>query len=245
MANNLPIYPLLRPGRNVDVIIAFDASADVRGDNWIHVIDGYARQRGIKAWPMGSGWPAKTMSDEKTVAQLDETERAAAAESQEDPTSIAKADQNEGSELGYCTVWAGTTEERQNDTSSPPSTRVDFLKNDEDLLPTHSGIAVIYFPFLANPKVPGVDPMRADFMSTWNFVYTPEEIDTVVSLAKANYDAGREQTKRTIRAVWEMKKAKRLQRETEEREMRKRVKMRAGPGARFRKGDFGHGDHFG
>jgi phospholipase A2 len=43
MSNNLPIYPLLRPGRNVDVIIAFDASADVKTDNWVKVADGYAR----------------------------------------------------------------------------------------------------------------------------------------------------------------------------------------------------------
>ena len=43
MSNNLPIYPLLRPGRDVDVIIAFDASADVKTDNWVKVADGYAR----------------------------------------------------------------------------------------------------------------------------------------------------------------------------------------------------------
>jgi phospholipase A2 len=35
MSNNLPIYPLLRPGRDVDIIIAFDASADVKNDNWV------------------------------------------------------------------------------------------------------------------------------------------------------------------------------------------------------------------
>jgi len=45
MSNNLPIYPLLRPGRDVDVVIAFDASADVKTDNWIKVVDGYVRQR--------------------------------------------------------------------------------------------------------------------------------------------------------------------------------------------------------
>ena len=70
MANNLPIYPLLRPGRDVDVIIAFDASADVKGDNWIKVTDGYARQRNIKGWPMGAGWPPSTNTDEATIQEL-------------------------------------------------------------------------------------------------------------------------------------------------------------------------------
>jgi cytosolic phospholipase A2 len=51
MSNNLPIYPLLRPGRDVDVLIAFDASADIQKENWLSVVDGYTRQRGIKGWP--------------------------------------------------------------------------------------------------------------------------------------------------------------------------------------------------
>ena len=37
MSNNLPIYPLLRPGRNVDIMICFDHSADCRSDNWLKV----------------------------------------------------------------------------------------------------------------------------------------------------------------------------------------------------------------
>ncbi|KAJ3553778.1 hypothetical protein NPX13_g10797 [Xylaria arbuscula] len=53
MSNNLPIYPLLRPGRDIDIIVAFDASADTKTDNWLSVADGYARQRGIKGWPVG------------------------------------------------------------------------------------------------------------------------------------------------------------------------------------------------
>jgi phospholipase A2 len=50
VSNNLPIYPLLRPGRDIDILIAFDASADVKVDNWLSVADGYARQRGVKGW---------------------------------------------------------------------------------------------------------------------------------------------------------------------------------------------------
>lgn len=40
MSNNLPIYPLIRPGRDVDIIVAFDASADVKQENWLSVVDG-------------------------------------------------------------------------------------------------------------------------------------------------------------------------------------------------------------
>jgi cytosolic phospholipase A2 len=37
MSNNLPIYPLLRPGRDVDIMICFDQSADCKSDNWLKV----------------------------------------------------------------------------------------------------------------------------------------------------------------------------------------------------------------
>ena len=65
-----------------------------------------------------------------------------------------------------------------------------------------------------------MDPDKSDFMSTWNFIYTPEEIDKVVALARANFEAGKEQTRRCVRAVYERKKAARLERESVERKLR-------------------------
>jgi len=79
-----------------------------------------------------------------------------------------------------------------------------------------AGITVVYFPFLSNPTVEGVDPQTSDFMSTWNFVYTPEQVDKVVDLARANFEAGAEQTRRTVRAVWQRKRNQRLKRERRE-----------------------------
>ena len=74
MSNNLPIYPLIRPGRDVDIIVAFDASADIKQENWLSVVDGYARQRGIKGWPIGAGWPPNTEPLEQTEKVLREPE---------------------------------------------------------------------------------------------------------------------------------------------------------------------------
>lgn len=241
MANNLPIYPLLRPGRDVDVIIAFDASADAKSDNWIKVADGYASQRNIKGWPMGAGWPPSSNTEEQTEKQLDKAERLTC----EDPTGTEsnhlKPPQKE---LGYCTVWAGTKEERHEYMDDPNHNLIETEDDARHLRSSNAGIAVIYFPFLKNAKVPGVDPLRAEFMSTWNFVYTPDEIDSVVALARANYREGKEQTKRTIRAVWERKRTQRLEREDSERDLAKRFRVRKGNIAMRRNGDVGHGDHF-
>lgn len=220
MSNNLPIYPLLRPGREVDILIAFDASADIRDENWLSVVDGYARQRGIKAWPLGTGWPKPSSEPAELVAALDEAQ---VTTPQEAATKVAKArEENRGSptdqadsDLGYCNIWVGSLEERLTGEEPPPTKRI--TADDEgarfQLMQQNAGMTVVYFPLLPNPSVPGVDPDKTDFLSTWNFVYTPENVQSVVDLAKANFDVGKQQVKDTIRAVYERKKKLRLDRE--------------------------------
>lgn len=231
MSNNLPIYPLLRKGRDVDILIAFDASADIKTENWLSVADGYAKQRGVKGWPIGAGWPkGDTLADQARAdiqpAETASPQQAAAkiAEAREAQGQQSKAAQDKA-DLGYCNVWIGTTMERHSDTEPPQSKRVQ-PDADWELMEPNAGIAVIYFPFLPNPKVEGVNPNTSDFMSTWNFVYTPDDIDKVVSLARANFNEGREQTKRTIRAVYERKKATRLEQEGKIRISRMKRQLR-------------------
>lgn len=260
MSNNLPIYPLLRPGRNVDILIAFDASADVKTDNWLSVADGYARQRGIKGWPIGVGWPKETEPNARVAKELSEAEAASTKEASA-RLDEAKADQAarrrqagvgpedaagpnkfekgeaESGELGYCTVWVGTTQERSSE-PPPPSKALDD-STAWHLQEPDAGIAVVYLPFLKNDKVEGVDPGTSDYLSTWNFVYTPEQIDKVVQLAKANYDEGRDKVRKTVRAVYERRKKMRLEREGKEESERRRRRVQLGVD-----GKLGEGDHF-
>ena len=61
MSNNIPIYPILRPGRDVDVMICFDHSADCKSDNWLKV----SCQVLAPTYPefliiLGGGWLRKT-----------------------------------------------------------------------------------------------------------------------------------------------------------------------------------------
>lgn len=242
--NNLPIYPLLRPGRQVDVLIAFDASADVKGDNWIKVVDNYARQRNIKGWPMGAGWPPQWKGEEVSISQVDATQLSA-NEHIKDAIAGTKYIESEQRDLSYCTVWSGNTEERQEYMDEPSPNRIESREDQKHLMSPDAGIAVIYFPFLKNDKVPGVDPLKAEFMSTWNFVYKPDEIDKVVALARANFEEGKEQTRRTIRMVWERKRTQRLQREKDARDFARACRLRRGNANTKRHGDFGHGDQFG
>ncbi|KAH7351395.1 phospholipase-like protein A2 [Pyrenochaeta sp. MPI-SDFR-AT-0127] len=246
MSNNLPIYPLLRPGRNVDILVAFDASADVRTDNWLKVADGYARQRGIKGWPVGAGWPSEDETMEEIQQDLDNAQATTEQQAQDKISEAQDKDVEEKKrskkqDLGHCNVWVGTTEERTSETEPPESK---LVEEDWELMHPDSGITVVYFPFLANSKVPGVDPRTSDFMSTWNFIYTPEQIDSVVDLARTNYQEGAERTKRTVRAVYERKKAQREQREKDDKERRWRWKLSQGRVRGTRVGESEHGDQF-
>ena len=265
MSNNLPIYPLLRPGRDVDILIAFDASADIQKENWLSVVDGYAKQRGIKGWPIGAGWPSESSKPQEMVRALDEAQ---ATTPQEAATKLAEAREQDreqkaagataaeetpgkgaaespttgsapdaASALGPCTVWVGSKAERSLASEPPPSKSLEWeIPSPEDplsatfhLMSPDAGIAVIYFPLLPHPDVPGVDPDKSDFLSTWNFIYTPEQVDSVVELARRNFREGEDMTKRTVRAVYERKKKERVEREGREREwfLTKRLRREA------------------
>ncbi|KAK0388655.1 hypothetical protein NLU13_4898 [Sarocladium strictum] len=240
MSNNIPIYPLLRPGRDVDVVLAFDSSADVKTDNWLAVADGYCRQRGIKGWPVGIGWPQDTESAKQVGKELEKAqaetnvdadkrlqeakqEQAMAREKAKQQGEDVKTDKDDSKydpgntkagDLGYCTVWVGTTQQRASE--PPPPSKAITDDTHWQLMEPEAGIAIVYLPFLANEKVPGISPGTTDYLSTWNFIYTPEQVDKIVQLAKANYDEGKAQVKATVRAVYERKKKLRLEREQQQ-----------------------------
>ncbi|KAF3937284.1 Lysophospholipase [Dactylella cylindrospora] len=230
MSNNLATYPLLRPGRDVDIVIAFDNSADIKVANWISLTEGYAKQRGVRGWPVGIGWPRE--GDLNTEAELSSAmESSSAAESEEKLKKAQEADpgpktsieekrmRKEHKGLGYLTIWVGTKEERESDEEPPPSKAI---QDDHwELAKPEAGITIAYFPLIPNEKVPGVDPEVSEWMSTWNFEYTPEQVDKTVALATANFKEGEEQIKRAVRAVYERKK--RLRIEKEKRKWRKRL----------------------
>ncbi|KAI2464519.1 FabD/lysophospholipase-like protein [Annulohypoxylon bovei var. microspora] len=268
MSNNLPIYPLLRPGRDIDIIVAFDASADIKTDNWLSVADGYARQRGVKGWPVGVGWPKATDSAQKIEQQLDSAQAKSAADAETkvhqaqqdqgtdqatnhskppkpttEPSTKAKHDIShpEDSDLGYCTIWVGSAEERSSE-PTPTSTKARALTGDTltwQLKEPSAGLTIVYLPFLANSKVEGVNPAESDYMSTWNFVYTPEQVDKVVALARANYAEGKDQVRRCVRAVYERKKKIREDHEATVRKEVYRRLVRLGIADKL-----GEGDHF-
>jgi phospholipase A2 len=133
MSNNIACYPLMRKGRNVDIVVVFDSSADIEAANWIGYVEGYAKQRKIKGWPVSIGWP-KTDDCEKVQQELEDAQAKSTAEAKKRFEEAQKKDgvtedeelvKNTRKTLGPCTVWVGSMESRESEDEPPPSLAIE------------------------------------------------------------------------------------------------------------------------
>lgn len=151
MSNNLACYPLLRSGRKVDILLAFDSSADIQTANWLGFAEGYAKQRKIQGWPISIGWPKEGTPDESLQKELEDAQAYSTTEATEKlkeaqreneeveaskPVAQRRVEQKKKSALGYCTVWVGSKEERSTDEEPPPSKAVE---EDWELMQQNAG----------------------------------------------------------------------------------------------------------
>jgi len=178
----------------------------------------------VIGWPVGVGWPKDTSPIENvaslTTASADSSKDAqlkldSAKTSPHPDEPLDPITKKYG--LGHCNIWIGTTAERTSPEEPPQSKSMPLTDDDSWHLAPDDGIMLIYLPLLPNDKVPGVVPETTEYMSTWNFQYTPVQVDKVVELAERNYEVGSERIRRAVRAVWIRKRQVRLERERESR----------------------------
>ncbi|CAK4032257.1 cytosolic phospholipase A2 beta-like [Lecanosticta acicola] len=73
---------------------------------------------------------------------------------------------------------------------------------------------MIYMPLLPNERaVRDFDPSTAKFSGSYNLVWTPEQVDTLVQVCIANYEDGERTVKEALHEAWQRKKAEREGRE--------------------------------
>ncbi|KAI8379657.1 acyl transferase/acyl hydrolase/lysophospholipase [Radiomyces spectabilis] len=213
MDNNLPFYSLLRKGRNVDVILTLDLSADIDSSDYFERAEGYAKRRGIEGWPVGAGWPKTSI--EKAVETADGGVEKATSEFQENtkasnPTGEPQDDSSRRRyELPTCTVFASTASEtvHVNDKETNNNEKHTVTSYPDHMNP----ITVVYYPLIVNDNYdPEFDPQTAEFCSTWNFVYTAEQVAKLSDLAEANVKDNIDKTRQVLKAVWERKRKERI-----------------------------------
>jgi phospholipase A2 len=175
--NNCPTYVLLRPEREVDIIINMDASSDVQEDSFQERVDQIGRRRGLHF---------QRRHDDLHP----------------DPDTT-NPDRFRGL---YAQIYDGTLGHR-------PATVVDSYGHTVTNPPAsvcHLDNTMIYMPLLPNERaVPGYDPSTAKFSGSYNLVWTPEQVETLVKTTAANFADGEPTIKQALMEVYEKKKARR------------------------------------
>ncbi|KAG0249556.1 hypothetical protein BG011_009136 [Mortierella polycephala] len=198
MDNNLPLYPLLRPGRNIDVILAFDSSADIESVPWFEKTDEYVKRRGIKRWPPVS----KTRSEQ-----------------------LEKQEGGPPRKMTHVEIFHGiVADDRDADHVPPPdktsastASTAAVSAQDFDAHP----ITLIYFPLIPNVEYHAFNPGTEAFCSTFNFEIKEDQVELLAGLGERNFTKGVEDVRKVLKETWVRKKKLRLEREKQEKRHRK------------------------
>ncbi|KAI0682847.1 FabD/lysophospholipase-like protein [Cytidiella melzeri] len=239
---NIPYYPLLR--RNVDCIIALDASSDSQ-DLWFTRAEELAAKRGLRTWPKGAGWPVKLLAssegegtkgkidlsgdddvqarqasrkiaETQEIALAEQTDRQTDTETRELPAEPGGSIDSSGGEDGDGGMSSLQTCEVWIGSSQHGESDPSRLDDlDEDALLKRDGIGIVYIPLAANEdKVPGFDPFS---VSTWRRELGAEESQGLLDVSEANFGNSRTKIVRLLRAIWLRKKRDREKKEWEDR----------------------------
>ena len=69
---------------------------------------------------------------------------------------------------------------------------------------------MIYMPTLPNQRaVLDFDPSTAEFSGSYNLVWTPEQVETLVKVCRANFENGQANIKQALYEAWQRKKTAR------------------------------------
>ncbi|KAK7002335.1 lysophospholipase [Favolaschia claudopus] len=190
MANNLPAHVFLHPARDVDVMILFDASSDVQKGSAIERINEYGATKGLVFTPRVK------LADLEPLPMVDSEDSEEKEKAQLKGKKIPKQLTPEEMEARFAGRYAqildgvpkNVVEGREgvvyNDKHQPQAWR-------EVLLPTY-------------------DPSTAPFSSSYNLVWTPEEVNSIYTTAAANVRNGIETIRQAVREAYERRRAARL-----------------------------------
>lgn len=69
---------------------------------------------------------------------------------------------------------------------------------------------MVYMPLLANERaVPHFNPANSKFSSSYNLIWTPEQVETLMRVCAGNYAQGEPTLRQALREAWERKRAAR------------------------------------
>ncbi|EED15715.1 cytosolic phospholipase A2, putative [Talaromyces stipitatus ATCC 10500] len=182
--NNCPTYVLLRPEREVDIIIHMDASSDVHKDVFQERVDQIGSRRGIRYTKRTSNVASETSS-----------------------TPVHSREHKEKrSDDAYGQIYDGNLFSR-------PAHVIDSYGHTVTNPPApicYKDNTIIYMPLLENEDAaPGFDPSTAKWSGSYNLVWTCEQVETLIKVSAANFVKAQANIRKVLLEVYEKKKSTR------------------------------------
>jgi phospholipase A2 len=208
MSNNLPHYTFFRPGREVDLMLLCDFSSDVQSGEALQRIRSFGEEMGVRTeerekLPDLNEWPqvaadadaenpeGKVRRKELTSDEIAERFRGRYAQ----VLDVEPIPEDQRSACQGPTITDPATGLRYNARHQPQSTR---------------STTMVYMPLLPHRCQPLYDPSTASFSSSYNLVWSEEQVSTIRRTARANVEEAMETIRGTMREIYERKKQVRL-----------------------------------
>ncbi|WFD32221.1 phospholipase A2 [Malassezia sp. CBS 17886] len=205
LSNNLPNHVLAREERHADVIISFDASSDVKTGAAIARLYEFGDECGLRVQPHAD-----------TVA-ADERAREARARYAADDVRTARPRTNRTPDPASLQHGFDAEAERIRAENEPLyAQRYEGWRHKHDHIhgtDRDPDVRLIYCPLFPNATQPGFDPTTAHYSTSYNLIWTADQVRALLRTAMANVEEGSsaiETIRAAVRDAYEEKKARRL-----------------------------------
>lgn len=199
LSNNLPNHVLARDERQADVIISFDASSDVKTGAAVERIHEFGRECGIHIQKR----PPKEGEEPPAPSPTSEHDADTASMS---PSDMERQWQSEADHIRrvyeplYAQRFDGWRLRKDKSTDRAPD------------------VHFVYCPLLPNAAQPGFDPTTAHYSTSYNLIWTADQVRALLRTAMANVEEGSRAVgviREAVREAYESRKKTRLERESQ------------------------------
>lgn len=202
LSNNLPNHVLAREERHADVLISFDSSSDVKMGAAVERIHEFASDCGLDI-----------QIHPDTKASNERSKEAAAANEAHDKA------RKEGNATTPQPEQSGEDEAERIRDEYEPRTAQRFngwrLRKGKPE-GRDPDVRLVYCPLFPNAVQPGYDPTTARYSTSYNLIWTADQVRALLRTAMANVEEGSkgaEVIRTTVREAYEARRAARLARE--------------------------------
>lgn len=212
MSNNLPQHSFFRPGRDVDLMLLGDFSSDVQSGAALERIQEFGAGKGVTIKPRFSledlpPWPQELI-DEKEKGKEDAKTKNKILSSEE----IQERFKGRYAQILDVKVLpeSDRTEEQGPTHIDENGIRYNARHQPQAIRDT----TMIYMPLLPHACQPDYDPSTAPFSSSYNLVWSEEQVEIIRKTSRADVVEGIATIRKVIREIYEAKKAARLAKAT-------------------------------